>query len=256
MPDLITTYAPERAALRERHRRRVPERHPLNPWDLYLHDAERTPEAWADAFVAAHYLQLSPRFVMTPNREEAFALMGQAGFPVVPHARVGSLAFRGAAFAEVVVYTSDYGGHVGLDKQRCSRVVAQRDWTGALCSAFVGAGDGVSYRLLKVGTAALFIRMVSTSDWRSNVGAGQATWHPEPIQVDLGEQIELLLGPLWAVDFVADAAGQLWAVDFNTTPGVKSIDAGLAFQAFGSDGLYGPLRRWFALHPLPVPIPD
>ena len=253
MTDLIATYAPERAALRERHRRRVPVRDPLNLWDIYLHDAERTPDAWADAFMSAHYFQLSPRFVMTPNREEAFALMHKAGFPVVPNARVGSPAFQAPDFAEVVVYTSDYGGHVGLDKQRCTRDEAERDWPGALCSAFIAAGAGTSYRLLKVGTVVIFIEMRSAGDWRSNVGAGQAQWHPEPLWADLGQATETLLGPLWAVDFVADAAGQLWAVDFNTTPGVKSIDPALAFRAFGEDGLYGPLSAWFSHHPLPQP---
>ena len=254
MTDLILKYAPERAELRERHRCRVPVRDPLNPWDIYLHDTERSPEAWADTFMSAHYFQLPPRFVMTPNREEAFALMQKAGFPVVPNARVGSAAFQAPAFNEVVVYTSDYGGHVGMDKQRCTREDAERDWPGALCSAFIAAGAGVSYRLLKVGTVAVFIRMASAGDWRSNVGAGQSEWHPEPLSVDLGEATETLLGPLWAVDFVADGAGDLWAVDFNTTPGVKSMDAALSFQAFGEDGLYGPLRAWFALCPPPLPL--
>jgi hypothetical protein len=243
MPDLIATYAPERAALRELHHRRVPERSLLNPWDIYLHDCERTPEAWADAFMSAHYFQLPPRFVMTPNREEAFALMELAGFPVVPNTRVGSSAFQEAAFDEVVVYTSDYGGHVGMDKLRCTRAEAERDWPGALCSAFIAAGAGVSYRLLKVGNVAVLIRMVSEGDWHSNVGASQAEWHPEPLNVDLGEAVETLLGPLWAVDFVADEWGELWAVDFNTTPGVKSMDAALSVRAFGEDGLYEPLIR-------------
>lgn len=253
MTDLIARFAPERAALRERHRRRVPERDPLNPWDLYLHDCGRTPDAWADAFMAAHYFQRSPRFVMTPNRAEAFALMERAGFPVVAHARVGSATFQAGAFDEVVVYTSDYGGHVGMDKVRCTRREAERDWPGALCSAFLASGAGVSYRLLKIGTVTLTIRMTSAGDWRSNVGAGRAEWHPEPLRADLGHATETLLGPLWAVDFVAGTGGDLWAVDFNTTPGVRSMDAALAARALGEDGLYGPLREWFGLHPLPVP---
>jgi hypothetical protein len=254
MADMLTLYAPERATLRARHQQRVPTRNMLNPWDLYLHDVERSPAAWADALVAAHYFRRSPRFVTTPNREEAFALMTLAGFPVVPSARVGSAAFQSPAFDEVVVYTSEYGGHVGLDKERCSRTVALTDWPGALCSAFVGAGAGTSYRLLKIGTVALLIRVTSAGDWRSNVGAGQAVWHPEPVVCDLGDQLETLLGPLWAVDFVADADGQLWAVDFNTTPGVRSMDPSLAQRAFGDEGFYSPLRAWFALHPLPFPV--
>lgn len=49
MPDLLATCAPERAALRERHRSCVPGRDSLNPWDMYLYDCERTTEAWAVA---------------------------------------------------------------------------------------------------------------------------------------------------------------------------------------------------------------
>lgn len=254
MADLLTLYAPDRAALRERHQRRVPQRDPLNPWDIYLYDTERTPQGWADTLMSAHYFHLPPRFVMTPTREEAFMLMQKAGFPVVPYARVGSPGFDAPDFDEVVVYTSDYGGHVGREKERCTRAEAQRNWPGALCCAFIAAGAGVSFRLLKVGTVVLSIRMASAGDWRSNVGDGRAEWHPEPQRVDLGEGTETLLGPLWAVDFVADESGHLWAVDFNTTPGVRSIDTALSLRAFGEDGLYGPLREWFSHHPLPVPL--
>ena len=87
----------------------------------------------------------------------------------------------------------------------------------------------------------------------SNVGARQADWHPEPIFVDLGDPLETLLGPLWAVDFVQDEHGNLWGVDFNTTPGVTSIDPLLSHRVFGSGGLAGPIRAWFERHPLPLP---
>jgi len=253
MPDLLEQLAPDRAALRRAHLSRVPQRDPLHPWDLYLHASERTPVAWAETLMAAHYFSVESRFVMTPTRAEAFALMEKAGFPVVPHAHVGDETFQNPAFDQVVVYTSAYGGHVGLDKLCLHRVQALEDWPGALCSAFVVAAAGVSYRLLKVGTAVLTLRMTSERDWRSNVGAGQADWHPEPVRADLGQHLERLLGPLWAVDFVADEHGTLWAVDFNTTPGIGSLDPLLADRAFGHSGFLGPLQDWFARHPLPLP---
>ena len=253
MPDAITTHAPERQPLRDAHRTRVPSRNPLLPWDLFLYGAERTPEAWAEATLTAHYFRMGHRYAITPTRAEAFELMALTGFPVIPHARVGDERFQNPVFDEVVVYTSDYGGHVGMDKQRCSRAQALTDWPGALCSAFVGAHAGLSFRLLKVGTVSLCIRMNSDGDWRSNVGAGHAEWHPEPIRADLGDTLETLLGPLWAVDFVQDSSGALWAVDFNTTPGVTGIDALLSYRAFGPEGLVGPISEWFARHPLPLP---
>lgn len=45
MTDLLSTYAPERAELRSSHCLRLPQRDPLNPWDIYLHNTERTPAA-------------------------------------------------------------------------------------------------------------------------------------------------------------------------------------------------------------------
>ena len=119
MSDAITVHAPERQSLRDAHRIRMPSRNPLLPRDLFLHAAERTPGTWAEETVVNHYLRLGKRYAITPTREEAFLLMALAGFPVIPHARIGDGHFQNPVFDEVVVYTSEYGGHVEQDKARC-----------------------------------------------------------------------------------------------------------------------------------------
>jgi hypothetical protein len=80
--------------------------------------------------------------------------------------------------------------------------------------------------------------MTSVGDWCFNLGAGQTEGYPETFWADLGEGTETVLGPLWAVSF-------------NTMPGVSSMNAALAFRAFGAEEFWTSLSDWFGRHRSP-----
>lgn len=225
MSDAITIHAPHRETVRAAW---IPlwSTDPRLPWDLGLarRGESANPQGWAEALVTAHFLSLEYRYTVTPTRSEALTLMRDLGFPVAPFGRVRDAP---PSWGRVVVYTSEYGGHVGQDKLLLPLAEACREWPEALCTRYLPPDPlpaqpearGRSVRLLLAGDVALTCQMISR-EWRSNVEAVQVGWSPVPLHQGsrLPTRLQHALGPLWAVDFVPHG-GRLFAVDFNTSPG-------------------------------------
>ncbi|GGR80374.1 hypothetical protein [Deinococcus sedimenti] len=79
-------------------------------------------------------------------------------------------------------------------------------------------------------------------DWRSNVGPTDATWTDltgRPTTGPYGQATDLLLGPLYAIDFVI-SGGVRWAVDFNTSPGATDAPV---YQLPGGS-IMGAVQNW------------
>lgn len=249
--DALARYAPQREQRRAGwapySRAARPE---LLPWDLGL-DWSVIPAARAEQLgellCLRHLTRVDLRFTIAPTRQQALTLMQLMGLTVAPSCRAAEIPLD---WSEVVVYLSEYGGHVGQDKVRMSAVQARKEHPACLCTRFLPpdrpadapAGvQGVSERDLVCGNAVLHLRLLSR-DWRSNVQTTTAVWGEVTPRLETGPYglaTDALLGPLFAIDYV-QSQGVRWAVDFNTSPG--ATDAPVHLLPGGT--LMGAVQAW------------
>jgi|GEM_PF-2397805 len=107
-----------------------------------------------------------------PTRQQAFERMARMGFRVVPWGWVSLEEFDRLNLELeqlVVVYTSEYGGRVGADKERMSASQALMRYPGHLFSVYLET-HATSFRVLRAGYRTVFVRMRSSDEWRSNWG--------------------------------------------------------------------------------------
>ncbi|WP_155299535.1 hypothetical protein [Deinococcus kurensis] len=249
--DAIARFAPEREARRALwcpHSRAA--RPDLLPWDLGL-DWSVTPAERAgvlgETLCAQHLTRVDLRFTVAPTRLQALHLMALMGLTVAPHAFTDDIP---ADWQEVVVYLSEYGGHVGQDKVRLPSGQARATHPGRLCTRYLppdpppnapSGVTGVSDRDLVAGDDVLHLQLLSR-DWRSNVNVTDARWSdttPRPTTGPYGCAHDALLGPLFAIDFVK-SGGVRWAVDFNTSPGAT----GAPVHRLPGGTIMGAVQQW------------
>ncbi|GGK92296.1 hypothetical protein [Deinococcus radiotolerans] len=249
--DALARFAPDRAARRALwHPYSRAARPDLLPWDLGLDWSVPAPErgeVLGEALCTQHLTRVDLRFTVAPTRAQALSLMAQLGLTVAPWARTADVP---ADWDEVVVYLSEYGGHVGQDKVRLPAAQARREHPGRLCTRFLppdlppGAPEGVtgaSERDLVAGDHVLHLRLLSR-DWRSNVAVTDAHWSAVTARPDTGpygREHDALLGPLFAIDFVI-SGGVRWAVDFNTSPGAT----GAPVHELPGRSITGAVQGW------------
>lgn len=118
---------------------------------------------------------------------------------------------------QVVVYL-DLWSHRGEQKRLMSEQEALRRYPEHFASRYLAppgpAVGSFSYRYLRLGARAWWLRYESHTDWRSNCGDPQITVLAEE------EVVSALPWPLYAFDYVTDGQ-QWWVVDFNCAPQIK-----------------------------------
>ena len=247
--DTMGAYAPERKQLKEAwdpHSKAL--RPDLFPWDLGLDWREEKsgaeePMENADAtlgerlgeqLVASRYVRLDLRYTATPTRREAFEIMELMGLDVIPWGRVSEVP----EWDEVVVYTNEYGGHVGQDKLKMTLTQAREQYPNALCSRYLkpDLGSGASAEAISMNERELVtgdwisrMQIYGSLDWRSNVGnetgeiqiKASAPTPREECSVHGRFSVQQLTGPLYAIDFIWHQ-GVRYAIDFNISPGAPN----------------------------------
>ncbi len=180
-----------------------------------------------------------------PTREQALKRMARMGFCVVPWGRVSLEGFEALGLdleQRVVVYTSEYGGHVGADKERMSAAQALEQHPGRLFSRYLET-HATSFRLLRAGYRTILVRTRSSDEWRSNWGGRLEFAHlqgPTGFLRGVDDSLELR-EPLWAVDLLP-FEGQLYAVDYNICPGLRWVGAESNLE---NGNLVDTLLEWF-----------
>lgn len=256
--DAMSRHAPRRTELRGAHQPRWSCAPELFPWDYGLMplDPARPDDlaALVEELVVTTYFTLERRYVISPTRPEAYALMDRAGIPTAGHGRVRDVP---DGWDRVVVYTSEYGGHVGMDKELLPLHEARRAYPDAFCSQFLTPElppqplhsalppevRGVSQRDFVAGDYLMQAWMASP-DWRSNAGGGtQVAWvgGVQPRRAVFREDTDLLLGPLFAIDYVWHG-GQRYAIDFNACPGMT----GAPHEGLPGASVAGAVQAWSA----------
>lgn len=249
--DATSRFAPERDARRalwQSHSRAS--RPDLLPWDLGLDWSVPLAEralVLGETLCAQHFTRVDLRFTVAPTRLQALHLMELMGLCVAPHALTDDIP---PDWWEVVVYLSEFGGHVGQDKIRLPAAQARAEHPGRLCTRYLPPDPlpdaptgvmGVSDRDLVAGDHVLHLRLLSR-DWRSNVAVTDARWSnttPRPATGPYGQSHDALLGPLFAIDFVT-SGGVRWAVDFNTSPGAT----GAPVHQLPGGTIMGAVQHW------------
>lgn len=188
------------------------------------------------------------------SRQEAFRILGHAGYPVPLHGLVRNLPFVKDAL--VVVYFDEFA-HRGDGKQLVPLAVAKVEYPDCFASMFMGelGPSSQSIRILNIGDKAWILSYVSDHPWASNCGN---------VSVKLNHsggvhRFKRLDFPLYAVDCVARptrryAGGRYretiryFFVDLNLSPQVGGTGVELVLEPEAAASL---ICNWIKQHGLP-----
>lgn len=126
--------------------------------------------------MTAHCFKFLPRFMMKFNQGKGFSLMQRGVFLSSQMRGWAALHFRRQLLMELwFTPVTTVGTSV---RTSSAAPVKKRRATGQGRSAFIAAGAGISYWLLKAGTAAIFVRITLAGDCARMSGPGSRSSIP------------------------------------------------------------------------------
>lgn len=153
------------------------------------------------------------------SRREMLKWFDEVGFLTPTHGLVRDLVAPDCD-GQLVVYT-DENVHCGEGKIKLFASEALQHHPDCYATIYIPSSispkTAESYRLLRIGSRAFWLRYTSLNDWRSNCGDGYSVVLCE---FKLSEKMAEWSYPLFAIDFVKRDREML-AIDFNKAPGLR-----------------------------------